>query len=358
MRNMAKERNTDEIYMSRCIELAQLGMGTVSPNPMVGAVIVYNSKIIGEGFHRQFGKPHAEVNAINSVRDKELLKQSTIYVSLEPCSHFGKTPPCCDLIIRCGIPRVVVGIVDPFAKVKGRGIAKMKAAGIDVKTGVLEKECEKLNRRFMMFQKHHRPYIILKWAQSMDGYIDGIHSGETSSKKPVCISNSLSHILVHKQRTEEAAILVGTNTALSDNPSLTVRSWSGKQPVRLILDRQNRLPDTLNVKDGSCPTIVFTEKECTSKTNLIYARLNFKENIIPQINAYLYKNQIQSIVVEGGRQLLQSYIDLGIWDESLVFIGNKWLGNGVHAPLLKAIPVKSERLGDDTLLIFHNHINL
>jgi len=353
---MSKERNTDEIYMSRCLELAQQGIGTVAPNPMVGAVIVCNGKIIGEGFHRQFGKPHAEVNAINSVRDKELLKQSTIYVSLEPCSHFGKTPPCCDLIIRCGIPHVVVGIIDPFAKVKGRGIKKMKAAGIDVKTGVLEKECEKLNCRFMMFQKHHRPYIILKWAQSIDGYIDGIHHGEKDSQTPVCISNSLSHILVHKQRTEEAAILVGTNTALLDNPSLTVRSWSGKQPVRLILDRQNRLPDTLKVKDGSCPTIIFTEKECLSKTNLTYVRLNFKENIIPQINAYLYKSQIQSVVVEGGRQLLQSYIDQGIWDEAHVYIGNKWLGNGVPAPKLDDRPVKSQCLDDDTLLIFQNQL--
>jgi len=355
---MAKENNTDEKYMSRCLELAQHGMGTVAPNPMVGAVIVCDGKIIGEGFHRQFGKPHAEVNAINSVKDKEQLKQSTIYVSLEPCSHFGKTPPCCDLIIRCGIPRVVVGIIDPFAKVKGRGIAKMKAAGIDVKTGVLEKECEELNCRFIMFQKHHRPYIILKWAQTIDGYIDGIHSEDKLSQSPVCISNSLSHILVHKQRTEESAVLVGTNTALFDNPSLTVRSWSGKQPLRLILDRQNRLPETLNIKDGTGPTIIFTEKELLSKTNLIYARLNFKENIIPQINAYLYENQIQSVVIEGGRQLLQSYIDQGIWDEAHVYIGNKWLGGGVCAPKLSALPVKSERLDDDTLLIFRNQLHL
>jgi len=355
---MAKNNNTDEIYMSRCLELAQQGRGTVAPNPMVGAVIVCDGKIIGEGFHRQFGKSHAEVNAINSVRDKEMLKQSTIYVSLEPCSHFGKTPPCCDLIIRYGIPRVVVGIIDPFAKVKGRGIARMKAAGIEVKTGVLEKECEKLNCRFMMFQKHHRPYIILKWAQSMDGYIDGFQPEEKLSQMPVCISNHLSHILVHKQRTEESAVLVGTNTALSDNPSLTVRSWSGKQPVRLILDRQNRLPGTLKVKDGTCPTIIFTEKELSSKTNLIYARLNFKENIIPQINAYLYEIQIQSVVVEGGRQLLQSYLDQGMWDESHVYIGNKWLGGGVPAPKLAALPVKSERLDDDTLLIFQNTLHL
>jgi len=355
---MAKESNTDEKYMSRCLQLALQGKGAVAPNPMVGAVIVCDGKIIGEGFHRQFGKPHAEVNAINSVNDKEQLKQSTIYVSLEPCSHYGKTPPCCDLIIRCGIPHVVVGIIDPFAKVKGRGIARMKAAGIDVKTGVLEKECEKLNCRFMMFQKHHRPYIILKWAQSMDGYIDGVHSKDNSSQTPVCISNSLSHILVHKQRTEEDAILVGTNTALFDNPSLTVRSWSGKQPVRLILDRQNRLPDTLNIKDGTCPTIIFTEKESQSKTNLTYVRLNFKENIIPQINAYLYENQIQSVVVEGGRQLLQSYIDQGMWDEANVYIGNKWLGGGVCAPKLSALPVKSERLDDDTLLVFKNALHI
>ena len=355
---MSKEKNTDEIYMSRCLQLARQGMGTVAPNPMVGAVIVYNGKIIGEGFHRQFGKAHAEVNAINSVKNKDLLKQSTIYVSLEPCSHYGKTPPCCDLIIKCKIPHVVVGIIDPFAKVKGRGIKKMKAAGIDVKTGVLEKECEKLNCRFMMFQKHHRPYIILKWAQSIDGYIDGIHNEGNSNHNPVCISNSLSHTLVHKQRTEESAILIGTNTALLDNPSLTVRSWSGKQPMRLIIDRNNRLPETLNVKDGSCPTIIFTEKENISRNNLTYVTLNFKENIIPQINKYLYENQIQSVIVEGGRQLLQSYIDQGMWDEAHVYIGNKWLGGGVCAPKLAALPVKNERLDDDTLLIFKNTLHL
>ena len=233
--------NATAKYMDRCLSLACLGAGDVAPNPMVGCVIVYEDKIIGEGFHQQFGAPHAEVNAIRAVKDKNLLKDSTLYVSLEPCAHFGKTPPCSDLIIEHQIPHVVVGCVDPFAEVAGKGIEKMKKAGIKVDVGLLEAECLWLNRRFFTFHQKKRPYLILKWAQTMDGFLD-IDRSKPSFGQPTWISNELSRRQVHRQRTEEAAILVGTNTAFKDNPSLTVREWDGQQPVRLVIDRKNRLP--------------------------------------------------------------------------------------------------------------------
>ena len=346
----------NEKYMHRCIELARLGMGEVAPNPMVGAVLVCNGKIIGEGFHRQYGGPHAEVNAIHSVRNKDLLNESTIYVSLEPCAHFGKTPPCSDLIISSKIPHVVIGSVDPFVQVAGKGIEKMREAGIQVDVGLLENECLELNRRFFTFHQQKRPYVILKWAQTLDGYLDVDRSRPELFGQPTWISDELSRRMVHRQRTEEAAILIGTNTAMKDNPSLTVREWSGKQPVRLVLDRQNRLPDTLHVKDRQVPTVIFTEEEIPSKPNLEFVKLDFHGNVITQIRQFLYDRELQSVVVEGGRQLLQSFIDQEAWDEAHVYIGHYWFGNGIPAPELNCQPAKSELLQDTRLQCFFRNV--
>ncbi len=339
--------------MHRCIELAQLGVGDVAPNPMVGSVIVHKGKIIGEGFHRKCGEPHAEVNAINSVRNKELLKESTIYVSLEPCSHYGKTPPCSDLIISHQIPHVVVGTVDPFAEVAGRGIEKMQRAGIKVDVGILEKECRYLNRRFFTFHQQKRPYIILKWAQTLDGFVD-IDRSHPEYGQPTWISNELSRRAVHRQRTEEGAILIGTNTAWKDNPALTVREWSGNQPLRMVIDRKNKLPDDLNLKDGLVPTIIFTEKPGEGTQNIEYVQLDFQKNIIPQVLRFLYERDIQSVIVEGGCQMLESFIEYGYWDEAHVYIGNAWFGNGVNAPKLKAKVTYEESLHDTMLKVFVN----
>ena len=318
----------DEKYIRRCIELASNGLCNAAPNPMVGAVIVYQDRIIGEGYHACCGQGHAEVNAIASVKERELLKDATIYVSLEPCSHYGKTPPCADLIIRTGIPRVVVGCVDPFSKVSGRGIQKLRDAGIDVKVGVLEKECQNLIRRFVTFNLKKRPYITLKWAQSADGFIDICREGGN----PVVLSTPITQAYVHKQRAEHKAILVGRQTALLDNPSLTTRHWYGKNPLRLVIDRHLTLPTSLRLFDGQTETIVFTEKEKEDAPNLIYQKLDFSTDILPQIMSVLYEKKIQSLMVEGGRCLLQSFIDAELWDEIFVEHARQVLGNGVKAP--------------------------
>ena len=321
---------SDRTYMQRCLELAALGLGEVAPNPMVGCVVVHNGKIIGEGYHQKYGEAHAEVNAIRSVKNKELLGASTLYVTLEPCAHFGKTPPCSDLIIESRIPRVVVGTVDPFAKVAGKGIEKMHKAGIKVEVGLLENECRELNRRFFTFHEKKRPYIILKWAQTADGFIDRERNG--NSKGPTWITNDLARRLVHKQRTEEAAILIGTNTAEKDNPSLTVREWKGNQPLRMALDRTGRLSDKLHLFDEAAPTLIFTANEKPSKQSVSFVKINFEENPLPQILDYLYRNDIQSVIVEGGTRLLASVISSGLWDEAHVYQGNQFFGNGIKAP--------------------------
>ena len=340
-----------EKYMKRCVELAELGRGEVAPNPMVGAVVVHNGRIIGEGYHRQYGGPHAEVHAINSVKDKELLKESTIYVSLEPCAHYGKTPPCSDLIIASGIPHVVVGSVDPFAKVAGKGIEKMVNAGIKVEVGVLNDVCLELNKRFFTFHQKKRPFIYLKWAQTLDGYLD-IDRAHPEFGQPTWISNELSRRMVHKQRTEVDAILIGTNTAWKDNPSLTVREWTGRQPVRLVLDRKNRLPADIHLKDHTSRTVVFTGLPVESEENLEYVVLDYTKNIVPQVLKWLYEQNLQSVVVEGGRQLLQAFIDQGMWDEAHVYIGHSWFGSGVAAPKLNVLPVKNQLLHDTQLQVF------
>ena len=383
--------------MHRSIELARNGLGKVAPNPMVGCVIVSNDKIIGEGYHRQYGEAHAEVNAINSVKDKENLKTATLYVNLEPCAHHGKTPPCTDLILKHKIPKIIIGCVDG-SKVSGKGIEKLKRAGCNVITGILENEARALNERFFTFYEKKRPYIILKWAQTMDGFI-------TNGKgEPNRISNELSHTLVHKWRSEEGAIMVGTNTAHLDNPQLNVREWSGKNPLRVVPDRTLRLSKNLHLFDKSTPTVVFTsfnEKATQEKAklhppsfdfsqdtppdcrqarlqgglkyekNLEYVNINFKKNIIPQILEELYKREIQSIIIEGGSQLLHSFLKNDSWDEMRVFISNKIFGNGIKAPELPSMPpiqdaqevlpyknsnleFKKEDIAGDELLIFSN----
>ncbi len=281
-----------EIYMQRCLELAQNGLGSTYPNPMVGSVIVYRGTIIGEGWHRKAGEPHAEVNAINSVKNKVLLAKSTIYVSLEPCSHFGKTPPCSDLIILHKIPSVIIGTVDPNEKVAGKGIEKLQKAGIKVKVGILEKQCKELNKRFFTFHTKERPYIVLKWAESSDGFISPSNKKE---QKPIWITTVYSRQIVHKWRTEEQAILVGTKTVLDDNPQLNARDWFGKNPIRIILDRSGKISNDYAVKKGNQKTIIITEQEILKKDeNCIYENLIFGEQLPEKISDLLYRYQIQS----------------------------------------------------------------
>lgn len=347
--------NIHEKYIKRCIELAQNGLGTTYPNPMVGSVIVCDGQIIGEGWHKKAGEPHAEVNAVRSVKDKSLLKKSTIYVSLEPCSHFGKTPPCCDLIIANEIPNVVVGTVDPNEKVAGKGILKLIEAGANVTVGVLEEECNELNKRFFTFHQKKRPYIILKWAESQDGFLSPEKTSD-QDRKPIWITNSYSRQLVHKWRTEEQAILVGTQTVADDNPKLNARDWDGNNPVRVIIDRNNRIDKNSFVFDDSVKTIVFSNENLNSSTeNTSFELIDFTQNIVPQILDVLYKNQIQSIIIEGGRQTLQSFIDENLWDEARIFIGKPSFENGTKAPIISKKYIIKTNILSDELIQFRNY---
>ncbi len=330
-----------EKYIKRCIELAKNGLGTTYPNPLVGSVIVYNNEIIGEGWHQKAGEPHAEVNAIHSVKDKSLLSKATIYVSLEPCSHFGKTPPCCDLIIANDIPNVVIGTIDPFAKVAGNGIKKLLEAGKKVTVGILEDECNELNKRFFTFHTKKRPYIILKWAESQDGFIAPLTK---EKKEPVWITNEFSRQLVHKWRSEEQAILVGTNTVLEDNPSLTVRDWTGNNPIRIVLDQKKRIPKESPIFDTQANTVLISKDT-----------INFKNTIASEITDFLFKKGIQSVIIEGGRETLQTFIDEDIWDEARVFKGTTSLKNGIIAPVFNQVNAKKEQLIEDKLLTFFNY---
>ncbi|WP_310008936.1 bifunctional diaminohydroxyphosphoribosylaminopyrimidine deaminase/5-amino-6-(5-phosphoribosylamino)uracil reductase RibD [Flavobacterium granuli] len=342
-----------EKYMSRCIALAQNGLGTTYPNPMVGSVIVYEGKIIGEGWHKKSGEPHAEVNAVNSVQDKSLLKKATIYVSLEPCSHFGKTPPCCDLIIKNKIPNVVIGTVDPNIMVAGNGIKKLIEAGVHVTIGILEEECNELNKRFFTFHQKKRPYILLKWAQSQDGFIAPL---EKLEKKPVWITNTYSRQLVHKWRTEEQAILVGTQTVIDDNPKLNARDWHGNNPVRIILDQNNRIPKENAVFDDQIKTIVFNNSvNSIFKENTIFEVIDFKQNIAKQIVDSLYKHNIQSVIIEGGLQTLQTFIEANLWDEARVFTGKINLEKGIKAPSISKTNSEKHVIDTDEFLIIRNH---
>jgi len=322
----------DEHYISRCIQLAKQGTFAAMPNPSVGAVIVHQDKIIGEGFTSAYGGSHAEVNAIAHVADPELLKESTLYVSLEPCSHFGKTPPCCDLIIAKKIPKVVVGTIDPFAKVCGMGIQKMKEAGIEVVIGVLEKECQQSNIRFFTYHQKKRPYILLKWAETADGFI----APETQeTQAPFWLSNAYSKQLVHQWRSQEMAFLVGTNTVLADNPSLTTRSWFGKNPVRVYLDRLGRIDSSYAIQSSEAKTICITaNKEAVSTDHVTYVYADFESNLPTQICRILYELQIMSVVIEGGTQTLQHFIDADLWDEARIFTSDSTLKQGIKAPLV------------------------
>jgi diaminohydroxyphosphoribosylaminopyrimidine deaminase/5-amino-6-(5-phosphoribosylamino)uracil reductase len=345
-----------EKYILRCIELGKNGLGTTAPNPMVGCVITWEEEVVGEGFTSPYGGPHAEVNAIHAVRDKALLKEATLYVSLEPCSHYGKTPPCADLIIHSGIPRVVIGLKDPHSKVAGKGISKLRDAGIEVICPVLEDACREHHRRFLAYHEKKRPYIILKWAESADGYMAPDGDLRKEEPNPFWISNRYSRQLVHQWRTEEQSILVGTSTVLMDNPELTSRTWSGKNPLRIVMDRTLRIPRGYHIYDGSSETLIFTEVEDFPEppSGVIYEVLNFSEDLVGQVCRKLYEHQVQSVIIEGGAYTLSSFIDKGIWDEARVFIGKTPMGSGLKAPLISGREIFSADVAGDILRILRN----
>lgn len=332
---------TDEKYMARCLALAKGGQGHVAPNPMVGCVIVHDRQIIGEGFHRRWGEAHAEVNAIAAVKDETLFSRSTLYVSLEPCSHYGKTPPCAALIIRKKIPRVVVACLDPFPAVSGRGVQMLRDAGVEVVTGVLEREAKELNRVFMLSHTLGRPYVFLKWAESLDGFMDRCR-GDRLTPAFRFSTPEISQ-QVHKARSEFMAILVGYRTALLDNPSLTVRSWSGSSPVRVCIDRELSLPPESALLDGKVRTLVFTDREAEDRELVHHVRLDFTQPVVPQVLSYLYSQQILSVMVEGGSRLLTDFIRADLWDEIQVETAPVILKEGIPSPApdwrKKAIPV-------------------
>ncbi|SIQ58411.1 bifunctional diaminohydroxyphosphoribosylaminopyrimidine deaminase/5-amino-6-(5-phosphoribosylamino)uracil reductase RibD [Maribacter ulvicola] len=346
----------DETYMFRCLQIAKSGLGSTAPNPMVGAVIVCDNKIIGEGFTSAYGGSHAEVNAINSVKDPSLLKSSTIYVTLEPCSHYGKTPPCADLIIKMGIPKVVIGLKDPHEKVAGNGIIKLEEAGCSVKVGVLQKECEEHHRRFLSYFTKKRPYIILKWAETVDGFIAPEPTKRGEEKKPYWITNSKSRQLVHKWRSEEAGILAGTNTVLADNPQLNLRDWAGNPPTRIVLDRSLKISKDFHMLNGKQKTIVCTEITDSKLyvDNVTYKIINFNSDVPQQLCNVMYEEHIQSVIIEGGSQTLQSFIDADLWDEARIFKGANNFQKGIKAPKLAGRILKQVEILNDQLTILRN----
>jgi diaminohydroxyphosphoribosylaminopyrimidine deaminase / 5-amino-6-(5-phosphoribosylamino)uracil reductase len=339
---MKQDHSTDEIYMRRVFQLALMGKGLVSPNPMVGSVIVKDNRIIGEGWHRQYGGPHAEVNAVKSVTDKKQLAESTVYVNLEPCSHFGKTPPCADLLIQHKVGRVVISNIDTNPLVAGGGIRKLREAGIEVITGILAKEGRELNKRFFTFMEKQRPYIILKWAETSDGYV----ARENYDSK--WISNSYSRQRVHQWRSEEDSILVGPRTAAYDNPSLNVRDWTGRDPVRIVLDRFLKLSDKLHLFDAKQKTLCYNVLKHEEQENLTLLRVdetNFIENVIID----LWKKRVQSVIIEGGATTLSHFIETGMWDEARIFRCKRAFGKGIAAPLLRGRLVHREDIHGDAL---------
>lgn len=339
-----------EYYMYRALFLASKGLSAAMPNPSVGAVIVHKDTIIGEGYTSPFGGPHAEVNAIKSVRDKNLLAQSTLYVTLEPCSHYGKTPPCSDLIIENRIPHVVIGCIDPFKEVAGKGIAKLRKAGIEVTVGVLEDECKESHVRFFTYHQKKRPYIILKWAQTADGFIAPY---KRDGQKPVWISNIYSRQLTHKWRSEEAAILTGTKTVLHDNPSLTTRDYFGKNPVRIYLDSELKISATSAIVSPDARTICLCSRIPENPIRGVSYRVIDFLHLSAEICRICYEEHLQSIIVEGGSYTLQQFIDSGYWDEARVFEGQMVLGNGIAAPdLKKKQGIFSKKIITDTLTLY------
>ncbi|HMC02379.1 MAG TPA: bifunctional diaminohydroxyphosphoribosylaminopyrimidine deaminase/5-amino-6-(5-phosphoribosylamino)uracil reductase RibD [Flavobacteriaceae bacterium] len=326
--------NIHEKYINRCIEIAKNGLGSTRPNPMVGCVIVLNDTIIGEGFTSAYGDNHAEVNAIVSVKDKSLLKSATLYVTLEPCSHFGKTPPCSDLIIKHQIPKVVIGTKDIHSKVAGKGIEKLKNSGCQVMVGVLEDQCKDHHKRFFTFHDKKRPFIILKWAQTQDGFIAPKTRDE---QKPVWITNEYSRQLTHKWRTEEQAILVGKNTVLEDNPSLTARNWKGQNPIRVVLDKNETLHKAYNIFNNDAQTLLI------------------KETKAEDICKKLYQANINSVIIEGGAKTLQLFINAGLWDEARIFIGNNIFKKGIKTPQFSGNLISEQQIADDVLKIYSNN---
>lgn len=332
--------------MKRCLELAVKGLGNVAPNPMVGCVIVYNGKVIGEGFHKKFGEAHAEINAINSVKNKKLLKDTTLYVSLEPCAHHGKTPPCTDAIIKHGIKRVVIGSVDPNPLVKGKGIAKLMRNGCDIITGVLEKECLNLNKRFFTFHLEKRPYIILKWAMTKDGYLDKKRSKQ---EKPLKVTGKEADKLSHRWRNEEQAVMVGTNTVIMDNPMLTTRLMKGRSPIRIVVDRSLIIPNDSKIFNNFASVIVLNAGRNLKSGNVEYVKIKRAGSNLHNVLVELYKRNIQSVIVEGGAKLLNSFISQGLWDEARVFVSDTKTGAGIKAPVFNAKLNSKIKIGKDTL---------
>ena len=348
---MAKVTTKDQHirYMLRAIELAELGRGSVSPNPMVGCVIVHNGLIIGEGYHQKYGEAHAEVNAIASIKDKSLLKEATLYVSLEPCAHYGKTPPCADLIVKHQLKEVIIAAVDSNPLVEKKGIQKLEQAGIGVTTGVLEQEVRNQNVRFFTQMEKKRPYIILKWAQTKDGFV------ARTNFDSKWISNSLSRQQVHRWRTEEDAILVGTNTARYDNPRLNARDWYGKDPLRLVVDKELKLKESLHLFDGQQDTIIYNHQLNKTIGKTEWAKMDVSIDA-KAIVADLYARNIQSLIVEGGAAVLGDFIANDLWDEARVFTGNAKFGLGIPAPILSCIPEAHYPIKEDLLTIYKHHV--
>ncbi len=343
-----------EKYISRCIQLGKNGLGTTAPNPMVGSVIVHDEKIIGEGFTSPYGGSHAEVNAINSVQNKLLLAKSTLYVTLEPCSHFGKTPPCANLIVQHKIPKVIIGITDPNPLVSGNGIQILKNAGCEVVFGVLENECREHHKRFLCSQEKKRPFVILKWAETSDGFIAPNQKLRNNTPEPYWITNKYSRQLVHKWRSEEQAILAGTNTIIEDNPKLNTRSWKGKNPIRIVIDRKLKIPSNFNVFDNSCKTIVITEKTTKNTQNTYFEKVDFSKNLPTEICKIAHKHNISSILVEGGSKTQQSFIDANLWDEARIFKGKNIFIKGLKSPQIQGALISESLLKTDQLLILKN----
>jgi diaminohydroxyphosphoribosylaminopyrimidine deaminase/5-amino-6-(5-phosphoribosylamino)uracil reductase len=342
-----------EKYMRRCIDLAEKGLGSTAPNPMVGCVIVCEDRIIGEGYHNFFGGPHAEVMAINGISNPSILKNSVLYVNLEPCSHYGKTPPCTNLIVEKKVPVVITGTLDPNPIVSGMGINWLKGNGIYVVTDILKEECLHLNRRFFTFYMKKRPYIILKWAQTKDSFID-LERNENAKRKINWITDEACRRLVHKWRAEEQAILVGSRTVIKDNPQLTTRNWPGKDPLRIVIDREARLSGDLHIMDGSAETIVFTHIPRSDKNNLKFILLEKNKDPIPAVLDFLYTINVQSLIVEGGKILIDEFLKHDVWDEARIFTGNNTFGKGVPAPVISSEPVEEFEFSESLLKIYRN----
>ena len=339
--------------MRRCLDLAAGGEGLTYPNPLVGSVIVCNDSIIGEGFHVRAGEPHAEVNAVSVVRDKSLLASSTLYVNLEPCSHYGKTPPCTELIISSGIKKVVIGTTDTSEKVAGKGIARLKAAGCDVITGVLEDECRRINHRFFTFNEKKRPYIILKWAQSTDGFLD-VERNTWGSDRPIWITGNTERVLVHKWRAMEQSILVGGETIRADNPELNTRYWTGNDPVRLILSGSGNINEGSKIFKVKGTNIVFTKNTEAKFPGAGIVSLTDKGPSASQICSYLYDTGIQSLLVEGGALVLRHFIESGLWDEARIFSGKAYFKSGVKAPEISGTEVSKTGFSESDLMVIFN----